>query len=302
MVSYPQLTFAYHYTVEFNPMTGMISAMTYDHENQTTIESGADGIFTVDPGMVYVYDPNPSYGPHNEFFVGYTNNYDVLTFCYDLYYLHTNTPWAPAQQPIFVNQLNLDITALPCFLIGTRIETDRGLVAVEDLVAGDLVRSLSGEMKPLRWVGRRAVSGDFAARHPAKSLPVCLSAGALGEALPLRDLWLSPEHCLHHAGALIPARSLVNGTSVVQRHPARELVYFHLLLDVHDVIFAEGVESETYRPANNLFGFQNRESFPADISRDQSDKSACFPVKFKGAQIEALRARLAQTVVASAAA
>src|SRR6266851_4560340 len=45
------------------------------------------------------------------------------------------------------------VSSIPCLCRGTLILTDRGEVAVEALTVGDRVKTLSGECKPIVWVG-----------------------------------------------------------------------------------------------------------------------------------------------------
>lgn len=177
----------------------------------------------------------------------------------------------------------------PCYLAGTQVETAEGMVAVEDLTEGALLKTLSGDFAPLLWVGRRTVSDRMIAQAAGKSLPIRFAAGSLGGGLPARTLFVSPDHCLYHDGSLIPARRLVNGTSVTQGHPGREIIYFHLLLEGHQVIFAEGVAAESFLPSGNIFGFHNGETFPEAASVAKS----CFPVRFSGRAVAALQAQIA---------
>lgn len=94
----------------------------------------------------------------------------------------------------------------PCFVAGTRIATERGEVAVEDLRVGDLVRVLlESDAESVVWTGRRMV--DCARQpEPHKVRPVRVSAHAFGEGRPCRDLWLSPDHALYVDGVLIPVK------------------------------------------------------------------------------------------------
>ena len=71
-------------------------------------------------------------------------------------------------------------------------------------------------------------------------LPICIKAGALDENVPRRDLWISPHHAMYLEGVLIEAKDLVNGVSIVQTERVEKVEYFHIELDSHDVIIAEG--------------------------------------------------------------
>ncbi|MFC0410609.1 Hint domain-containing protein, partial [Roseomonas elaeocarpi] len=132
----------------------------------------------------------------------------------------------------------------PCYARGTRILTDRGEVPVEELREGDRVRVLLGDggFRPVRWVGHRRV----ALRHhpmPERARPVRFRAGSLAEGVPHRDLVVSPDHALFLGGVLVHAETLINGATVVQEEVA-EVEYFHVELDAHDVMVAEGAAAE----------------------------------------------------------
>ena len=111
-----------------------------------------------------------------------------------------------------------------------------------------------------------AVSGSRRAseRWPANLEPVRISRFALDERTPHRDLYLSPNHAIYIDGVLVPAKYLINGTSIVQAMPegVEEIEYFHIELETHEVIFAEGVAAET------LLVVKDREAF-ADLIREQ---------------------------------
>lgn len=122
-----------------------------------------------------------------------------------------------------------DITTdhVPCFVLGTRIATARGEVAVEELMIGEAVVTYSGELRPIRWIGRRSYDGQFI-RGNAKVLPIIVVAGALADGVPARDLWLSPQHALLLEDVLVPAECLVNGASVARCESVARVDYFHI--------------------------------------------------------------------------
>lgn len=136
--------------------------------------------------------------------------------------------------------------ATQCFLRATRIMTDRGEVAVEALKAGDLVQTLDGGFAPIRWVGR-SVYQKTARDWPADVKPIRIARSAISEGVPHRDLYLSPWHFLYLDGHLMPAKDLVNDMTITAATPANTdtIEYFHVLLDSHDVLLAEGVAAES---------------------------------------------------------
>jgi hypothetical protein len=80
-------------------------------------------------------------------------------------------------------------TAIACYARGTLIATAQGEMAVEQLAIGDRVRTASGALRPIKWIGRRAYGGRFIMGR-TDILPVCVKAGSLGDNLPARDLWI----------------------------------------------------------------------------------------------------------------
>ena len=149
----------------------------------------------------------------------------------------------------------LTLTA-PCFAEGTRIATPDGAVAVEALRPGDLVRTASGGTRPVVWVGRRRLD---LVRHPAprQVQPIRILPGAFGPGVPARPLALSPEHAVAIDGHLVPVRLLVNGGSIRRDSATAAITYWHVELDRHDLLLAEGLAAESYLDAGNRAAFEN---------------------------------------------
>jgi len=126
-----------------------------------------------------------------------------------------------------------------CYRRETKITTQNGFRAVEDLKIGDHVQTRFGGLSPIKWIGRRSYAGHFL-KGKRDILPICFKAGSITETVPVRDLWVSPHHAMYIDGVLIEARDLVNGISVVQDRNAEQIDYFHIELEGHDVIMAEG--------------------------------------------------------------
>ena len=182
-----------------------------------------------------------------------------------------------------------------CFCAGTLIRTSGGEVPVEALRIGDQVVTASGAAVAVRWVGRRSYAGRFLAGR-ANLRPILIRAGALGAGLPRRDLRVSPCHAMALDGLLVPARHLVNGMTIVQDRQAARVDYFHVELDHHDVIFAEGAPSETFLDDDSRGVFHNAHEFAALYPDAPLPGRFCAPRVEDGFELEAIRMRLAAVI------
>ncbi|MCA0045222.1 Hint domain-containing protein [Celeribacter litoreus] len=135
---------------------------------------------------------------------------------------------------------------VPCFAAGTKIQTPSGEVPIQHLKAGDLVSTLDHGPRPILWIGRSTVDGR------ANLAPIEIAKGALGNRNSLK---VSPNHRFLLQGAEIeilfaedsvfaPAKALVNDHSI-RPAPCPRVTYFHILLSGHEVIFAEGIATES---------------------------------------------------------
>ncbi len=169
--------------------------------------------------------------------------------------------------------------AVQCFLRGTHVLTDRGEVAVEALKAGDLVQTLDGGRAPIKWIGRRSFRSS-GRDWPADIKPIRIARSAIADGVPYRDLYVSPWHFLYFDGHLMPAKDLVNGVTIVAALPedAAAVEYFHILLDSHDVILAEGVAAETLLlKAGDHEYFSNFAEYERLVGADAVDMTPCAP-------------------------
>ena len=147
-----------------------------------------------------------------------------------------------------------NIAMLVCFAGPTLIETPTGPKPAIDIKAGDMVVTERGPM-PVRWVGRRQVSAAQMAEN-ANYRPVKISAGALGQGLPLADLRVSRQHRMlvaspicqrmfGHTDILVSALKLTALPGIHIDDEIAQITYVHLLFDQHEVVFAEGAPSES---------------------------------------------------------
>ena len=195
----------------------------------------------------------------------------------------------------YSNSGNGSVTIDPspiCFLRGTRIRTVTGDKAVESLTMGEAVLTASGEARPIRWIGSRGLD---CTRHPKPNFvwPIRIQAGAFGPDMPARDLWMSPFHSILLEGVLVQVEKLVNGATVVQV-PRERVEYWHVELESHDILLAEGLPAESYLDVGNRTGFVNGgaylEAYPDFKPKEGSE--TCVPVVKEGPVIERAKATL----------
>ena len=148
--------------------------------------------------------------------------------------------------------INFDVI---CFARDTAIQTDLGEVPVQDLRAGDLEQTLDHGAQPIRWIDNRKLGADELAAHP-RLRPIRISKDALAPGVPSRDLVVSPQHRVLVSSeiamkifgtreVLVPAKLLlsIDGFDVVE--DASEVTCYHILLDEHQVIIANGAAAES---------------------------------------------------------
>lgn len=145
---------------------------------------------------------------------------------------------------------NTDIYVI-CYLEGTRIATMAGEVAIEEIRIGDAVVTRFGGVRRVKWIGRQRFNPAFARRNK-EVMPVRIGAGALGEGVPARDLYVSGGHSMLVDGVLVLARELVDGVTVTWHHAENEIRYYQLEFETHDCVLAEGAWSESYADCEGL--------------------------------------------------
>ena len=176
----------------------------------------------------------------------------------------------PANRDLWVVQVAIDRSQIMpgprakggviCFTPGTVLATPAGPRLIEALRQGDCVLTRDNAAQPVLWRGQRQLTG--ARLHAMPHLrPIRFRRGALGEDRPMDDLLVSPQHRMLVRGpaaqalfnvpeVLVSAEDLINDQTVTVDYSLRAVTYIHILLPQHNVIWANGLETESFHPAN----------------------------------------------------
>ncbi len=182
-----------------------------------------------------------------------------------------------------LDNVTLSTTNPPCFAAGTRLETPGGTIAVETLRPGDTVSTTCGAAQ-IRWIGhRRAGGADLTRFHPH----------ALGPNVPHRDLYVSSDHAMFVGGVLVPAGLLENGLTIT--HEQRDVTLYHVELDTHAILRAEGAPAESYLDTGNRRQFSNCRMGYDPIEAASSDP--CAEMIVAGPRLAKIKASLMPATV-----
>ena len=136
-------------------------------------------------------------------------------------------------------------------------------------------------MRPIVWIGTGRVLATRGRRNAAT--PVIVRKGALADNVPYRDLRVTKGHSLYIDGVLIPVEFLVNHRSILWDDRAQEVSLYHIELETHDVLLANGAPAESYRDDGNRWLFQN-----ANSGWGLPPKPPCAPVLTGGPMVDAV--------------
>ncbi len=197
-----------------------------------------------------------------------------------------------------------------CFARGSQILTEHGPCPVERLKIGDKLVTRDGGLKPIRWIASSKVT-DARRRGNSQLEPVAIAPGTFAPGIPSRTLRLSPQHRVLLEGAyvdmliaepavLASAKSLINGKNIYHcGDEIEDLEYWHIALDQHEVIYAEGCPVETFHPGDIALGLVDdaqgaelEELFPS-ITQHQTELA--FP------EIRAFEGRVFSSIIQDAA-
>ena len=194
-----------------------------------------------------------------------------------------------------------------CYARGTMIRTPAGELPIETLRPDmQVITLIDGEAVPrvIKWVGHRPID---LSRHPRPDTvaPIRIERDAFADNLPHTDLLLSPDHAVFVDGVLICIRQLTNGSTIRQELDWTAVDYYHVELDQHAILLAEGLPAESYLDTGNRAFFANADA-PMVLHPDLTDETnyptreagSCAPFMSDEASVQPVWQRLADRVAA----
>lgn len=161
----------------------------------------------------------------------------------------------PAQ---ITTQAQLNAAGIPCFTPNVMLATKRGSVPAGQIQVGDLLQTADNGFQPVIWVGKRTLDRAELGQRPHLR-PYCIRPD--GILSPERPMLLSPQHRLlvnrktfehdtQFSESFLSAKLLaeIDGTCKPLACENQEVTYVHLMTEQHEVIYAEGIATETFWP------------------------------------------------------
>jgi hypothetical protein len=179
---------------------------------------------------------------------------------------YDNGPTATSSGAFGWGEVSFDVV---CFAEDAQITTDQGDRLIQDLNVGDMVVTRDHGLQEIRWIGKKHVTGARLYAYP-NLRPIVIEKDTYGPNVPYKDLMVSPQHRIlidHSDVALLfgdtevlaPAKGLINNTSVYVNETARSVTYFHILFDQHEVIYSNGLPTESFQPCDhNIDAFDHK--------------------------------------------
>ncbi|HBQ36976.1 MAG TPA: hypothetical protein DD729_09120 [Rhodobacteraceae bacterium] len=144
-----------------------------------------------------------------------------------------------------------------CFTQNTKLATPTGAVQIERLRAGDLLLTKDHGPQAIKWIWAKRQTAPAIQANPALRA-VHISAGALGNGMPTRDIKLSRHHRIlvsskiakrmyDQTEVLVAAKDLLDiaGITLAPAPKTGAIVYYHLLMENHEILFANGAPAES---------------------------------------------------------
>lgn len=196
----------------------------------------------------------------------------------------------------------INVSESSCFLAGSMIQTPKEEIPVEQLVIGDQVcvydwiknKEIT---RSVCWVGNAKTIVNSKLPDDKAGYPVRICKDAIAKMVPYKDLLVTAEHCLFFEGKFVPARMLVNGSTICYDYSITEHTYYHFETEEHSVIWANGMLTESYLDTGSRSSFkQNGSLVLLDVNAivKSWDRDSSAPLVVDRAYVEPLYNQILQ--------
>lgn len=142
---------------------------------------------------------------------------------------------------------------------GALLKTDRGMVAIEDILPGDKVKTVCNGFQTVYWRGAMTLVPGAKGQDTRMGRLIRFSADSLGIGRPMPDLMLGPSARLYHRSAtlqrvtgheaaFVPAQDFIDGVNIIEVRPQTPVQVFQLGFAGHERIAVNGVEVDSHNP------------------------------------------------------
>ncbi|WP_373353315.1 Hint domain-containing protein [Pseudoroseicyclus sp. CXY001] len=142
---------------------------------------------------------------------------------------------------------------------GALLQTERGAVAIEDVLPGDRIRTGGGDFETLLWKGSTLIHAQARGQSDAMRRLIRIPADTLGIARPMADLVLGPAARIVRSvpgirrltggdHALMPARDFIDDLGFIELTPQVPVPVYHLAFARHERVAVNGLEVESFHP------------------------------------------------------
>jgi hypothetical protein len=202
---------------------------------------------------------------------GITDEILILQAAYDVWVTGDNTYVIDV---IDFNDALVLVSPPPCFMSGTLINTPSGEVPIETLKQGDLVLTPAGP-QAIKFLGKTTRKASELKAHA--KMPIRINKGSLGSHLPIRDTYCTPSHAFAVDNCLVEARALINNENItnIEKWPdIVPIIYFSIELDEHQLVWANGLLTETYYSNWTSTGFSREawDNYPTYLELYQESR------------------------------
>jgi Hint domain len=237
------------------PTYSILDLYRFSAPNTPALTAGASDYFSLDNGTTALgyFNNQPSNGGDAGDWAS-SGAHNVVADSYDAFVTAGTAGTISNLDTMVLANIGFQEAPL-CFEAGTRILTASGERLIETLAPGDTVPTRIGGTGRVRWIGRRTID---LTRYPAPEAgwPIRIRAEAFAPGQPARDLYLSRDHAVFVDGVLIPVKLLLNGMTIAPE-PRRRVSWYHVELDRHDVLLAEGLPAESWLDTGHRDWFAN---------------------------------------------